>query len=53
MKKKDDRKPYPEVEDINPKSDYRDQFKRKKETQKSAKERRQFIRELKEDRDWN
>ena len=32
---------------------YRDQFKRKRDTQKSAKERRRMIRELREDRDWN
>jgi len=53
MKQKDDRKQYKEDDDVNPKSEYRDQFKRKRDTQKSAKERRRMIRELREDRDWN
>jgi len=53
MKNKDDKKRYQENEDLNPKSDYRDQFKRKRDTQKSAKERRKLIREIREDRDWN
>jgi len=53
MKHKDDSKKYKEEEDVNPKSEYRDQFKRKRDTQKSAKERRRMIRELREDRDWN
>ena len=53
MKNKDDKKRYQENEDLSPKADYRDQFKRKRDTQKSAKERRKLIREIREDRDWN
>ncbi len=53
MKKKDEKKQYKESEDVNPKSDYRDQFKRKKDTQQNAKERRQLIREIKDERDWD
>jgi hypothetical protein len=53
MKNKDDRPKQKEIEDLNPKSEYRDQFKRKRDTQQTAKERRQFIREIREDQDWN
>jgi len=35
------------------KDEFKNQFKRKKETQKEAHNRRQRIRELQEDRDWN
>jgi hypothetical protein len=35
------------------KDDFKNQFKRKKETQQEAKDRRQRIREYQEDRDWN
>ena len=35
------------------KDEFKNQFKRKKETQQQAKERRQRIREYQEERDWN
>jgi len=35
------------------KDEFKNQFKRKKETQREAHNRRQRIRELQEDRDWN
>jgi len=53
MKNKDDKSKHKEVEDLNPKSKYRDQFTRKRNTQQTAKERRQLIREIREDQDWN
>mgnify|MGYP003868383565 CR=1 FL=1 len=33
--------------------EFKTQFKRKKETQQEAKDRRQRIREYQDDRDWN
>ena len=35
------------------KEDFKNQFKRKKETQQEAKDRRERIREYKDNRDWN
>jgi hypothetical protein len=35
------------------KDEFRDQYRKKKQTQRAASERRKFIRELKEERDWN
>ena len=35
------------------KDDFRNQYQRKKQTQKAAKERRQMLRELNEDKYWN
>lgn len=35
------------------KDEFKNQFKRKKETQQEAKQRRQRIRELQEDQYWN
>jgi hypothetical protein len=40
------------VEDVSMKEEFKQQFNKKKQTQQSAKERRQFLRELKEERDW-
>jgi hypothetical protein len=46
--------PKPEVleEYIRTKEEFQEQYNKKKLTQKQAKQRREFIRELKEDRDW-
>ena len=35
------------------KNEFRDQYQRKKQTQKAAKERRRLLRELNEDKYWN
>lgn len=45
----------PEVleEYIKTKDEFKEQYERKKATQTNAKQRRAFIRELKEDRDWS
>jgi hypothetical protein len=52
---KKNKQPTPEVleEYINLKGEYQEQYKRKKETQSEARQRRQAIRELKENREWN
>jgi hypothetical protein len=39
--------------DYSFKEDFRDQYQKKKSTQKQAKERRNFLRELREDSEWN
>jgi hypothetical protein len=39
-----------EPEELSFKRQFRDEYRRKKETQRAAKERRQRIREMKEDR---
>ena len=53
MSKKPKQEKVFEDEDLSLKDEFKNQFKRKKETQQSAHERRQRIRELQEDRDWN
>jgi hypothetical protein len=40
-------------EELSLKDDFKNKFKQKKQTQEQAHERRQRIRELKENRDWN
>lgn len=37
---------------IRIKDEFKEQYDRKKKTQRDAKKRREFIRELKENRDW-
>jgi hypothetical protein len=44
------KKPEPLKEYISLKEDFKNQFQKKKSTQQEAKERRKFIRELKEER---
>jgi hypothetical protein len=46
------KKPEPLKEYISLKEDFKNQFQKKKSTQQEAKERRKFIRELKEERDY-
>jgi len=46
------KKDKPEKEIPSLKDDFKNQFKRKKETQREAKERRELIREYQENRDW-
>jgi len=55
MNKKIKPQPVPEVltEYIKVKEEYQEQYERKKATQRNAQERRQFIRDLKEDREWS
>lgn len=43
----------PLEEYIRIKDEFKDQYQRKKQTQRNAKERRRIIREMKEDREWN
>jgi hypothetical protein len=45
----------PEIlkEYIDLKADFKDKFKKKKETQEAARERRMQIRDLKENREWD
>jgi hypothetical protein len=38
---------------LTTKDEHKEQYQRKKDTQKQAKERRKFIRQLKEDRDYS
>jgi len=47
--------PQPEIltEYIRAKEEYAEQYERRKATQRNAQERRQFIRDLKEDREYN
>lgn len=46
--------PQPEVleEYIRIKDEFKEQYSRKKQTQKDAKKRRELIRDIKENRDW-
>jgi hypothetical protein len=48
-------KPQPEVleEYIRIKDEFKEQYSRKKQTQRDAKRRREYIRELKENREWD
>ncbi len=51
---KSQKKPNDLEEFVNLKQEFQEQYKQKKTTQKQAKERRNRIRELKEDHDyWN
>jgi len=52
MKNNKTNKPF-EKEIPSLKDDFKNQFKRKKETQQEAKDRRERIREYKDNRDWN
>jgi hypothetical protein len=47
--------PKPEVleEYIKIKDEFKEQWERKKQTQQEAKQRRNFVREMKEDRDYS
>jgi hypothetical protein len=40
-------------DEVSLKDEFKNKFKEKKQTQQQAHERRQRLRELKEDRDWN
>lgn len=55
MQSEQKRSSTPEVleEYIKAKEEHKEQYERKKATQLNAKQRRAFIRELKEDRDWS
>lgn len=40
-------------DEVSLKDEFKNKFKEKKQTQKQASERRQMLRELREERDWN
>jgi hypothetical protein len=47
--------PKPEIleEYVKVKDEFKEQWERKKQTQRDAKQRRNFVREMKEDRDYS
>ena len=53
MTKKQQPKPELLEEYIHIKEEFKEQYNRKKHTQREAKKRREFIREMKENRDWS
>ena len=40
-------------DEVSLKDEFKNKFKTKKQTQQQASERRAFLRELREERDWN
>jgi hypothetical protein len=53
MTKQKEKPPQELQEYIRIKEEHKEQYERKKITQVAARQRRQLIKELKEDRDWN
>jgi len=40
-------------DEVSLKDEFKNKFKEKKQTQRQASDRRNFLRELREERDWN